>query len=71
MNVKVIHVKMVEPALTWKMDICVHVNLDLLDLNVKQVIGSKTSEGLTEKKNINLTCEVIDLVGIKYRYWLK
>ena len=38
MNVKVIHVKMVAPAQTWKMDMTVHVKVDLLGLNVKQVI---------------------------------
>ena len=38
MNVKVIHVKMVAPAQTWKMDMSVHVKVDLLGWNVKQVI---------------------------------
>ena len=38
MSVKVIHVKMVAPAQTWKMDMNVHVKVDLLGLNVKQVI---------------------------------
>ena len=38
MNVKVIHVKMVAPAQTWKMDMSVHVKVDLPELNVKQVI---------------------------------
>ena len=38
MNVKVIHVKMVAPAQTWKMDMSAHVKVDLLGLNVKQVI---------------------------------
>ena len=38
MNVKVIHVKMVALAQTWKMDMSVHVKVDLLGRNVKQVI---------------------------------
>ena len=38
MNVKVIHVKIVAPAQTWKMDTSVHVKVDLLGLNVKQVM---------------------------------
>ena len=38
MNVKVIHVKMVAPAQIWKMDMSVHVKVDLLGWNVKQVI---------------------------------
>ena len=38
MNVKVVHVKMVAPAQTWKMDMNVHVKVDLLGWNVKQVI---------------------------------
>ena len=37
MNVKVIHVKMMAPAQTWRMDMNVHVKVDLLGLNVKQV----------------------------------
>ena len=38
MNVKVIHVKMVEHAQTWKMDIPVHVKVDLLEYCAKQVL---------------------------------
>ena len=34
--------KTVAHAQTWKMDICAHANLDLLDLNVKQVIPNIT-----------------------------
>ena len=36
---RVIHVKMVVPAQTWKMGTPVNVKVDLLELSVKQVLG--------------------------------
>ena len=51
--------KTVVHARTWKMDICVHANLDLLDLNVKQVIAKYHNDRVREI--IFLICEVIDL----------
>ena len=38
MNVKVIHVRTVAPAQIWKMDMVVHVKMDLQEYSVKQVI---------------------------------
>ena len=44
MNVEVIHVKMVARAQTYKMDIVVRVDLDLLEQCVKQVIDGNDVE---------------------------